>query len=137
MMKAFIFGMTGILLFCAQGALAVTVNHLSFDVEQKYVLAQVSYLGGCGKHQFKLKMGMCTRSLPPTCYATLLDDTQDRCVEKQVGTVVLPFADYGFNGPMWNRATLVVNGSREAGRGKSIRFPAKSSASEPSHDSLF
>lgn len=124
-MKKFILGMALASLLGAQGAMALTVNHLSFDLEHHYLLAQVSFKG-CGKHRFKLKMGMCTRSLPPTCHATLIDQNPDQCVQKQVGTVVLPFADYGFAGPMWNGAGLVVTGSPDGRGGAGIRFPWKS-----------
>ncbi|WP_408096805.1 hypothetical protein ACJVC5_17350 [Peredibacter sp. HCB2-198] len=65
-------------LFIVFGAEAAHILSARLDSDQKNLLIDVAYSGGCKKHIFKLKMdGMCLETYPVQCAAELKEEIED------------------------------------------------------------
>lgn len=95
---------------------AATVHSAKLDAAKKNILVDVSYGGGCKKHNFTLKVGMCLESYPVQCSAELVETTvggPDLC-EAIVGqTVTLNLAKYRLDEGYYAGGSLTITGDKD------------------------
>lgn len=71
---------------------AVEVKSARLDASKKYVLVDFTYSGGCGTHDFEIKMKECVQSTPVQCKAEIIHKTEDFCEMAIASTIVLPLS---------------------------------------------
>jgi hypothetical protein len=68
------------LIFLTQSALAAQVLHAQYDRDSHSAVIDVVYGGGCGDHQFDLKIvPLCLESYPSQANAQLIHHSNDPC----------------------------------------------------------
>lgn len=68
-----------ILTFMANHSFGVTVKSAKLDSSKNSILIDVTYSGGCGEHDFSLKLKNCRELSPVQCSAELIETTNDAC----------------------------------------------------------
>lgn len=105
--------LAAMIVMTAAPSFAATVRGAKLDASGKNVLIDVTYGGGCGKHEFSLKTRGCAESYPVQCYAQLIEKTDDMC-EALVGTtVVINLAEAGFTGRYYSNGSLTITGDHD------------------------
>lgn len=103
-----------------------TVKLAKLDSSKKNILIDVVYSGGCGKHDFTLKLEGCAESFPVQCSAQLIEKTDDFCEALISSTVVISLEEYKLNDSYYERASLKITGDKdETGKSSSatVRLP--------------
>ena len=98
-------------LFSVQSFGAV-IRSAKLDASKKNILIDVTYGGGCGKHDFTLEVHGCAETFPVQCQADLVEKTNDMC-EALVGTtVVLSIAEAKVNTRYYEGGNLTILGDQ-------------------------
>lgn len=96
-------------LFASQ-SFAAEVIGARLDKAKENILIDVVYGGGCGKHDFSLKLEGCYESYPVQCEAQLVHVSQDFCEAMIRETVVIPLSAHGFLGSYYKKGSLTIKG---------------------------
>jgi hypothetical protein len=100
---------TFLMMFASSSAFAAKILDVRLDAENKHLLIDVAYTGGCGDHQFQLKMNdVCLETYPVQCSAQLLHKTNDSCEALLSGTVVVNLKKAGLVDPYFSEARLTI-----------------------------
>lgn len=94
----------------AAPAFSATVKSAKLDAANQNILIDVVYGGGCGQHQFSLKVGGCLESYPVQCTAVLEHKTNDMCEALIYETVVINLKQAGLNNPYYSEGWLTIQG---------------------------
>ncbi len=120
-MKALI---AGLLLTTSFSTFAAEVTGAKLDANEKNILIDVRYGGGCKKHTFTLQMQGCAESMPVQCRAKLVEKIEggiDAC-EALIGqTVVINIAKAGLNEEYYQEGSLTISG--DADSKATVRLP--------------
>lgn len=82
------------------------------DASKQTLTVTVRHGGGCGEHNYSLKMGLCLETYPVQCSAELFDDTEDYCEAYLTNEVVFTFRELGLNNSYFNGASLTITGAQ-------------------------
>ncbi len=96
------------IVFAALASNAATIKAGRLDSTGKNLLLDVSYSGGCGKHNFSLSLNGCAESLPVQCSAKLIHETNDFCEALISKTITLNLAENGIKGSYFSNGSLTV-----------------------------
>src|SRR5688500_223643 len=105
--------LVGVLSLLAMQSFGATVKSAKLDESQKNILIEVTYGGGCAKHDFSLKMGSCLESYPVQCSAQLIDNTVDPCEAIINKTITISLEKAGLTDSYYERASLVITGDKD------------------------
>lgn len=100
---------------------SATVRSASIDPSGTNLLLTVSYGGGCGQHEFELKIGMCFETMPVKCGAELLHRTNDNCEALLTRTIEIPLAKYNLHDPYFQGGSLTIFGAPDFMTGEKSR----------------
>jgi hypothetical protein len=90
---------------------AAVVHSAKLDAGGQNILVEVSYGGGCKKHDFSLDLGGCFETFPVRCEAKLVDNTTgDFCEAIVPATAVFPLKQYGLTDKYFSRGSLTIYG---------------------------
>ena len=99
-------------LFIVFGAEAAYILSARLDSEQKNLLVDVAYSGGCKKHFFKLKMDeMCLETYPVQCSAELqeeIEDGEDMCQRSVRHQAVFSLKKHKLHDDYYHGAKLTI-----------------------------
>lgn len=113
-------------------SLIITFSTQAVQVEEAKIIGDtlfvgVSHGGGCGEHDYKLKLGMCLESLPAQCFAEIIHTTNDFCEALLFRTAEFSLSEYGLDKEYFDGASLTITGSRDWRTNKkssaSVRIP--------------
>jgi len=107
MKKMFVFAALTLMTANSFGA---AVKSAKLDASLKNILIDVTYGGGCAKHEFKLEIGACLESFPVQCSAKLTDNTVDNCEALLMETVSISLESAGLNDPYYQGASITIFG---------------------------
>lgn len=79
--------------------------------DKKGIALTVRHGGGCGKHEYKLKVGSCLESMPVQCGAELIHHTNDFCEGLLTRDIVISLEEARLNDKYYSKATLTISGS--------------------------
>lgn len=99
-----------ILSLLAVNAFGASIKSAGLDAENKNILINVTYGGGCGKHDFSLKLKGCAESAPVQCQADLIEQTDDHCEALLSRTVVISLENAGLTESYYKNGTLTIFG---------------------------
>lgn len=104
------------------------VRNARLDATGENVLVDVVYGGGCGPHDFSLKLRGCLESMPVQCTADLIEDAHgDGCEAMISRTAVLSLKKNKLVGDYFKGASLRILGDVDFTTGKpsvvSVRLP--------------
>lgn len=103
---------TTVLITLAQTtAFAIEVSNARLDGAKKNILIDVVHGGGCGDHEYSLRIEQCLESMPVQCTATLVHQTNDFCEALLHRTATINLADSGLNEDYFSNGSLVIKGS--------------------------
>ncbi len=102
--------LTALITLISTQTFAATVRGARLDASKKAILVDVTYGGGCGKHDFSLEVSGCFESMPAQCSANLIHKSQDACEALISKTVVLSLSDYKLNTRYFSKASLTITG---------------------------
>jgi len=95
-------------------AFGAVVNSAKIDDQNKNILIDVTYGGGCKPHAFSLKLQGCLESNPVQCKATLIEDSEgDGCEALIQETIAVSLAKLGLDTPYFNGAYLTIQGDKD------------------------
>lgn len=94
----------------ASQSFAAEVVQARLDNKKENILIDVSYGGGCGKHDFSLKLEGCMESYPVQCMAKLVHVSQDNCEAMIFETIAIPLSAYGLLGNYYKKGSLTIQG---------------------------
>jgi hypothetical protein len=100
-------------LFMVTQSFAATVKSAKLDAAKKNILIDVTYVGGCGEHDFSLKLGICYETYPVQCSAELIEKTTDGCEALISETIVIPLEKYKLNESYFKGASLKITGDKD------------------------
>lgn len=110
-MKKIIAGL--ILSLIATQSFGAAIKSAKLDDSKKNILIHVTYSGGCGKHEFSLKLDGCFESYPVQCSAQLIEKTEDTCEALIADTVVIPLEQYELNEDYYKNGSLKITGDKD------------------------
>lgn len=96
-------------LFASQ-SFAAEIIGASVDKMKGNLLLDVSYGGGCGTHDFSLKLEGCYESYPVQCEAQLVHVSNDSCEAIIRKIVVIPLSANGLLNSYYKRGRLTIKG---------------------------
>ena len=94
----------------ASQSYAATIRGARLDSSKRNVLVDVTYGGGCGKHEFSLDVNFCTQTHPVSCEAELVHQTEDACEALISKTVIINLKQYKLNSPYYSKGLLTIKG---------------------------
>lgn len=98
----------------ASSSFAAQVKSAKLDASRKNILVEVVYGGGCGEHNFSLKMNGCLESMPVQCTAQIVDDnTTDACEALVHTTAVISLKENKLTSDYFQGASLTILGDRD------------------------
>ncbi len=97
----------------APSAFAAQVKSAKLDAQKKNILIDVTYGGGCGEHEFSLKMEGCAESMPVQCHADLIEKTDDGCLALISATVTISLKEYGLTESYYRNGSLTIYGDKD------------------------
>jgi hypothetical protein len=95
----------------ANSAKAAEVLSAELDGAKKNILLQVRHGGGCGEHDYALKLKGCFESMPVQCQAELVHKTNDFCEALLHRTAVINLEASGIKGDYYSGGSLTISGS--------------------------
>jgi hypothetical protein len=105
--------MVGVLSLMATQSFGAEVKSAKLDASKKNILIDVTYGGGCGKHDFSLQVGACMETSPVKCSAQLVHKTDDAC-EAIIGeTIVISLEKARLTDSYYKRASLTITGDKD------------------------
>lgn len=111
-------------LFIIFGAEAANILSARLDADQKNILMDVAYSGGCKKHTFKLKLhDVCLETYPVQCGADLIEEIEDevdvcqRFIHEQVS---VKLKTHKLHDEYYRGARLTIFGDRSSA---SLKLP--------------
>ncbi len=108
------------LVFVSMSAQAFQINGGRLNADKTNLRIDVTYTGGCEKHQFQLLMDACVNSSPVQCRMTLVDENENDACEALINeTVEINLAKAGIQGSFYSSALLKINGP---GQNNSLRI---------------
>ncbi|MCC6138254.1 MAG: hypothetical protein IT287_06455 [Bdellovibrionaceae bacterium] len=84
-MKALV---TAIIMVVSMNAFGAEVVAGTYDKRTDSIALDVVYQGGCKDHNIQVRLNMCNRTLPMTCIADVVDNTEDDVCRAVVHKVV-------------------------------------------------
>lgn len=106
--------LAAMILMTAAPSFAATVRGAKLDASEKNILIDVTYGGGCGKHEFSLKsQGGCLETNPVQCTVQLIEKTDDHCEALVGDTVVINLKEAGLTGRYFSNAYLTITGDHD------------------------
>jgi hypothetical protein len=99
-------------LFAAQAHSAM-IRSAKLDSSKRNLVIDVTYGGGCGKHDFTLQVGGCLESYPVRCTAELIEKTNDMCEALVSTTVVINLAEEKLNDHYYKGGSLTILGDQD------------------------
>lgn len=118
----------GILGFSNIGHAAEIVS-AELDGAEKNILIGVRHGGGCGEHDYSLKLKGCAESMPVQCQAELVHKTNDFCEALLHRTAVINLEAAGIKGEYYSGGSLTIKGSN--GSKATITLPEFATAMPP------
>lgn len=105
-----------LLTFCfSVPTFSAVVEKASIDRTGKFLLVDISFSGGCGRHRFRLTVNeACKESQPVQCSATLTHASNDRCEAHIERTLRFPLARLNMNDPYYDQAYLTIHGDGDS-----------------------
>ena len=100
----------GVVGFANIGAAAEIVS-AELDGAEKNILIGVRHGGGCGEHDYSLKMKGCAESMPVQCQAELVHKTNDFCEALLHRTAVINLEATGIKGEYYSGGSLTIKGA--------------------------
>ena len=97
----------------ASETFAATIRAARIDDSGRNILIDVTYGGGCGKHDFSLKLHACLESYPVQCSADLIEKTNDVCEALVSSQVSINLHQYGLDDRYFSRGTLKITGDQD------------------------
>jgi len=91
---------------------AAVVKAAKMDDAKANILIEVTYAGGCGRHDFSLQVGGCLESLPVQCTVELIHKTDDMCEAFVRETIAISLAESGLTDRYFERAFLTIVGDK-------------------------
>lgn len=101
------------------------VKAAKLDATGKNIMIDVAYAGGCGKHEFFLKMGGCFETYPVRCSAELIEKTDDTCEALIGNTVKISLAKYKLNDSYFKSGSLTITGDKDWQTNKASQVTVK------------
>ncbi len=92
---------------------AATVRGARLDANKKMILVDVTYGGGCGKHEFSLEVGGCFETYPVRCSAKLIHKTQDACEKLISNTVAINLSEHKLDDRYYSKGSLTITGDHD------------------------
>ncbi len=106
--------LTAMVLMTAAPSFAAKIQSAKLDASGKNILLEVTYGGGCGKHEFSLRShGGCMESNPVQCTFQLIEKTDDYCEALISDTVVINLKEAGLTDRYYSRAYLTIAGDHD------------------------
>lgn len=105
--------LVSLLSLMATQSFGATVKSAKLDASEKNILIDVTYSGGCGKHDFSLKIGGCLESYPVRCSAQLVHKTDDACEAMISETIVISLEKAGLTDSYYESASLTITGDKD------------------------
>lgn len=90
---------------------AAQIVSAELDSSGKNILIDVVHGGGCGEHDYSLKLNGCAESMPVQCQADLVHKTDDFCEALLHRTAVINLEAAGIKGEYYSGGSLTINGS--------------------------
>ncbi len=103
----FAFGFVGI----STPAFGAEIVSAELDGAEKNILIGVRHGGGCGDHDYSLKMKGCAESMPVQCKAELVHKTNDFCEALLHRTAVINLEASGIKGSYYSGGSLTITGA--------------------------
>ena len=75
------------------------------------IVLEVSYSGGCGSHNFELKIKPCRETHPVMCDAILTDTTDDYCEAMIITDIAFPLDEIGLDDSYYSNGSLTIFGA--------------------------
>lgn len=94
----------------SNNANAAEVVSAELDGAEKNILIGVRHGGGCGDHDYSLKLKGCAESMPVQCQAELVHKTNDFCEALLHRTAVINLEAAGIKGEYYSGGSLTING---------------------------
>ncbi len=110
-MKHFV--LSALITLVATQTFAATVRGARIDASKKVILVDVTYGGGCGKHDFSLEVGGCMETNPVRCSAKLVHKTQDFCEALISNTVAISLSEYKLDDRYYSKGSLTITGDHD------------------------
>lgn len=107
-MSKFLLGV--FLTFISLQSFSATVKSVELDEQKENLLIGVVYGGGCGNHEFSLKLGSCLETYPVQCSAELIEQTDDTCEALIYNTITIPLSKYNLSDSYFKGGTLRITG---------------------------
>ena len=98
-------------------SIAATVHSAKLDAAQKNILVDVSYGGGCKKHNFSLQLVLCAETYPVMCTAKLVETVEngpDLCEAIVSQTVKINLEKNGFLDGYYTDALIRIEGDKDS-----------------------
>lgn len=99
-----------LLTLMASHSFAAEIKAARIDAAKENILIDVVYGGGCGKHDFSLKIEGCMESYPVQCRAQLVHVSQDFCEAIIHTTIAIPLAANDLLNGYYNKGSLEIVG---------------------------
>lgn len=101
---------------------AATIDSGRIDFAKGSILLEVSYGGGCERHDFSLDLSACREISPVDCDAVLVEDTHgDICEMGMRETLEFSLHSLGLDKPYYSNGTLTIKG--DSGSEVTVRLP--------------
>lgn len=104
--------LTAFVTLAAAQSFGAVVKAARLDSSKRNILVDVTYGGGCGKHEFSLEVGACG-DRPAYCLADLVEKTTDMCEKTVVETVVLNIEEAELSNRFFRGATIEIQGDQD------------------------
>lgn len=98
-------------------AFGASVHSAKLDASQKNILVDVSYGGGCKKHNFALSLILCAETFPLICTAKLVETVEngpDLCEAIVAQTVKINLEKNGFLDGYYTNALIRIEGDKDS-----------------------
>jgi len=102
--------LVSVLSLMAAQSFGATVKSAKLDASKKNILIDVTYGGGCGKHEFSLEVGGCLESYPVQCGAQLVHKTDDICEAMISETIIISLEKEKLTDSYYKGASLTITG---------------------------
>ncbi len=92
-------------------AVGAEIRSGTLDESRGTITLEVTYAGGCKKHDFDLDVQLCRESFPVQCEAKLVDKTKDDFCEALVSAeVTFSLKGEGLTDPYYSGGSLRISG---------------------------
>ncbi|MBN8541025.1 MAG: hypothetical protein J0L82_11610 [Deltaproteobacteria bacterium] len=108
---------------------AAEIVSAELDGAEKNILIGVRHGGGCGDHEYSLKLKGCAESMPVQCQAELVHKTNDFCEALLHRTAVINLEATGIKGEYYSGGSLTIKGAN--GSTATITLPEFATAVPP------